>query len=101
VKNAKRERAKSRVVEEIKAVLEVENKIRGGVELWFNAVLQRTGQRRFNFQDCAGNVPPLNNGVTSLSSKGVRGKNKISACFKKMGSAVEANYRGAPNDRQM
>ena len=27
-------------------------------------MLQRTGQRRFNFQDRAGNVPPLNNGVS-------------------------------------
>ena len=28
-------------------------------------MLQRTGQRRFNFQDRAGNVPPLNNGVSA------------------------------------
>jgi len=62
-KNTKRERAKSRFVEEIKTVLEFERKIVVNGKLFYNAVLQRTGQRWHNFQDRARNVPPLNNGV--------------------------------------
>jgi len=46
--------------------------------IFSNAVLQRTGQRWHNFQDRARNVPPLNNGVIVVRSKGVRGNTKVS-----------------------
>ena len=46
--------------------------------IFSNAVLQRTGQRRHNFQDRARNVPPLNNGVIILRSKEVRANNEVS-----------------------
>ena len=49
-KNTKRERAKSRVVEEIKVVLKFENKFVVIVELFYNAVLVLTRPARHNFQ---------------------------------------------------
>jgi hypothetical protein len=43
MESSKRERAKSSVMEEIKSVLEFENKIVVNVELFSNAVLQADG----------------------------------------------------------
>ena len=47
--NTKRERAKSRVAEEIKNVLEVEHKIVVVVELFFNIALVLTPPASHNF----------------------------------------------------
>jgi len=78
VKNTKRERAKSRVVEEIKSVLEFENKIVVPSSYGLTPCCSGRDNGDLIFKTVLENVPPLNNGVTALRSKGVRGKNKLS-----------------------
>jgi len=51
VKNPKRERAKSKIVEEIETVLEFEHKTVVNVKLFYNAVLVLTRQARHNFNE--------------------------------------------------
>jgi len=78
VKNTKRERAKSKVVEEIKNVLEVENKIVVVLSYGLTPCCSGRDNGGINFKHRAGNVPPLNNGVIIVRSKGVRGNTKVS-----------------------
>ena len=61
--NSKLERAKSRVVEEIKSVLEFENKIVVVSSYGLTPCCSGRDNGGINFKHRAGNVPPLNNGV--------------------------------------
>jgi len=66
-KNTKRERAKSRGVEEIKSVLEFENKIVVVSSYSLTPCCSGRDNGGINFKHRAGNVPPLNNGVICVT----------------------------------